>query len=58
VEYSTHPFMEAYDYALTSERPEQAPLPVRIRARVQGLLDPAIERIKPVREWAKRQAGR
>jgi hypothetical protein len=55
VEYGAHPLMGAYDYALTSDRPDQAPLPARLRASAQRNLDPMIERIKP---WAKRLAGR
>jgi hypothetical protein len=58
VEYNAHPLMGVYDYALTSDRPDQAPLPARVRASAQRIIDPVIERIKPARDWAKRLAGR
>lgn len=58
VEYGAHPSMEIYGYQPTSARPERAPLPVRIRASVQQILGPAVDRMRPMLKRATRLAGR
>jgi len=57
VEYTAHPFMEAYNYPVSSSRPDRAPLPMRIRGGLGRILGPVLQRLRPGLKWVQRLAG-
>jgi hypothetical protein len=53
VEYTAHPFMAAYNYPVSSSRPERAPLPLRIRRSLRRIVGRVLDRLRPGLKWAR-----